>query len=64
MAPLPHSLVYSEKSLPGIVSQYESLRPCFEKISKLEALLERLEADLDRLERQARVYILEIRYPV
>jgi hypothetical protein len=42
----------SEKSLPAIVSQYEGLRPCFEKISRLEALIERVEADLERLERQ------------
>ncbi len=34
------------------MSQYEGLRPCFEKISRLEALIERVEADLERLERQ------------
>jgi DNA-binding transcriptional regulator GbsR (MarR family) len=42
----------SEKSLPALVSQYESLRPCFEKITRLEALMERMEADLDNLEQQ------------
>ena len=44
--------MYSEKSLPAIVSQFEGLRPCFQQISGLEALMERLEADLDTLEQQ------------